>query len=80
MSHDEDEDGPVIPPKDPRMKKENRTAYLAVWLWEELDAIAKASGEYSRNELMQLWLENRIAAWRKEQAREPKEQNKKLKK
>jgi hypothetical protein len=37
-------------------------------MWDQLAEIARASGEYSRNEVIQLFLENRITAWHKELA------------
>ena len=68
MSADPGDDGPVLPPRDPRRKSRGTTVNLPVYMWDELDEIAEASGEYSRNEVIQLFLENRISAWRKEQS------------
>lgn len=62
------EEGPVLPPKDPRRKTRGTTINLPGYMWDELDRIAELSGEYSRNEVIQLFLENRIAAWHKEQS------------
>lgn len=67
MNVDPDE-GPVLPPKDPRRRSRGTTINLPQYMWDELDHISEASGEYSRNEVIQLFLENRIAAWHKEQS------------
>lgn len=62
------EDGPVLPPRDPRRKSRGTTINLPEYVWDELDRIAEMSGEYSRNEVIQIFLENRIAAWNREQS------------
>lgn len=68
VSTDSSEEGPVLPPKDPRLKSLGKSVYLPHTLWDALQEIADASGEYSRNEVIQKFLENRVSAWRKEQA------------
>ena len=67
MNSDPEDEGAVLPPKDPKQKLRQTTLALPVYMWDQLADIAKASGEYSRNEVIQLFLENRIAAWLKEQ-------------
>lgn len=67
MSSDPLEEGPVLPPRDPLRKPRGTTINLPQYLWDELDQIAESSKEYSRNEVIQLFLENRVTAWRKEQ-------------
>lgn len=66
MSPNSNEEWPVLPPKDPKQKPRGTTVNLPGYMWDQLDEIAKASGEYSRNEVIQFFLENRIAAWREE--------------
>ena len=68
MSTDAGDEGPVLPPRDPRRKPRGTTVNLPGYMWDQLDEIADASGEYSRNEVIQLFLENRILAWQREQA------------
>jgi len=59
-------EGPVLPPK-PKRKMRGVSIYLDDGLWEKLDQIAKASGEYTRNEVVTVFLRNRVEAWEKEQ-------------
>ena len=68
VNSESDGEGPVLPPKDPRQKSLGKSVYLPHTLWDALQEIANASGEYSRNEVIQKFLENRVLAWRKEQA------------
>jgi hypothetical protein len=76
MSAREDEDGPVLPHKDPRLKNRNVTVTLPNWLWDALDEIMNATNatieeeedHYSRNQVIKYFLENRVKAWRLEQA------------
>ena len=60
---------PVVPPRDPSKKPKQISVYLPKYIWDRLDEIARVSGEYTRNEIIQLFLENRIAAWLDEQTR-----------
>jgi hypothetical protein len=68
MNSDPDDEGAVLPPKDPKKQLKQTTLALPVYMWDQLAEIARASGEYSRNEVIQLFLENRITAWHKELA------------
>lgn len=58
---------PVLPPRE-RTSKVNKSVYLPAELWEALEVIAQASGEYSRNEVIEHFLRNRVNAWNREQA------------
>lgn len=69
MNSDPPEKGarPVLPPRDPAKKPKQSSVYLPKYLWDVLDEIAEASGEYTRNEVIQLFLEDRVRAWQEEQ-------------
>lgn len=60
-------DGPVLPEKDPGGKILQRSVGLRQRVWDALSEIAKASG-YSRNEVIALFLQNRIDAWQRERS------------
>jgi hypothetical protein len=61
-----DPEGRVLPPKDQRKKGRGSTVWMEAWVWDELDAIAEESGEYSRNEVIQRACERLITAWHAE--------------
>jgi hypothetical protein len=69
MSGPSEDEGPVLPRKPKKKERPGRTIYLDPSVWERLDQIAEATGgEYSRNEVIEYFLLNRIAAWDREQA------------
>lgn len=65
MKNDED-NGPVLPPKDTGEKMRGSTVYLPQRMWNALDAITKENPDYSRNEVIQSFLADRIRAYMKQ--------------
>jgi hypothetical protein len=84
LEADPREEGPVLPRKDPALQGVQLSVYLPRWLWAALEEISastvlplrpgdkKERREYTRNEVIEYFLRNRVAAWRAEQSGEQK--------
>jgi hypothetical protein len=72
MNHDDKQDGPLLPERDPQYKILGRTLYLERWLWDALDAMVVATNadmvekkdRFSRNELIEFYLKAAHERWK----------------